>query len=70
MNTKHTSLTEVQQAAIDYLLRSTRPNERRVRRKAANLVNKFCLDRGYEDHQASQCVRDMFDMEKLERNAE
>jgi hypothetical protein len=64
------TLTQVQEAAIEYNLRSKRPNDHRVRRKTGRMVREYCQARGYTPEQTSLCVGDMWDVLALERNAD
>jgi hypothetical protein len=64
------SLTAVQQEAVDYSLRTKRPNDHRVIRKASRMVRDFCKGNGYTQEQTAECVRDMWDVVRLERNAQ
>ena len=64
------TLTQVQESAIEYALRSKRPNSHRTRRKTCRIVRDYCEAQGYTAEQATQCVRDTLDMIALERNAE
>lgn len=64
------TLTSIQEAAIAYLHSRTRKNDHRVRRYASRMVREFCEARGYSEMETSQCVRDMWDVYKLEVEAE
>lgn len=64
------TLTQVQEDAITYLLRSQRPNALRVQRKAARMVREFCTKHGYAEMDTCRCIRDMYDVYLLERDAE
>lgn len=64
------TLTQVQEDAITYLLRSKRPNALRVKRKACRMVSEFCHARGYTFEESARAVRDMLDVYGLEKNAE
>ena len=63
------TLTQVQEAAVDYNLRTTRPNDRRVRRVTSRMVRQWCEAHGYTEEQVGYCVRDTFDHIALERIA-
>ena len=63
------TLTQVQEAAVEYNLRTTRPNDRRVRRVTARMIRQWCEAHGYTEEQAGYCVRDTFDHIALERIA-
>ena len=63
------TLTQVQEAAVEYNLRTTRPNDHRVSRVTARMIREWCKAHGYTDEQAGNCVRDTFDHIALERVA-
>jgi hypothetical protein len=63
------TLTQVQEAAVEYNLRATRPNDHRVRRVTASMVRQWCEAHGYTEEQAGYCVQDTFDHIALERVA-
>jgi hypothetical protein len=64
------TLTQVQEGAIAYLHSRSRPNDRRCHRVASRMVRQFCAARGYSEMEILHCVRDMWDVYELERNAE
>jgi hypothetical protein len=64
------TLTQIQQSAIDHILCSKQPNAKRVRRTAARIVREWCEKNEYTAEQTTACVKDMWDMIALERNAE
>jgi hypothetical protein len=70
MNTKHLTLTEAQQAAIDYNMSRIRVNGIRTKAKTVRIVRDFCEAHGYTAEQTEYAVRDMLDLLSLERNAE
>jgi len=64
------TLTQVQERAIAYLLAARYPQQIRTRRAAARIVRDYCTAHQYSEADASACVKDMFDMYKLERAAQ
>lgn len=64
------TLTSIQEAAIVYLHSRTRKNDFRVKRKASRMVREFCEARGYSETEIRHCIRDMWDVYKLEAGAE
>lgn len=63
------TLTEIQEAAIAYNLRSQRPDSQRTQRKTGRMVREYCEAQGYTKEETSACVRDMWDVLALERGA-
>lgn len=63
------TLTQVQEAAVEYNLRAARPNDFRVVRKTTRIVRSYCEAQGYPVDQVPQLVRDMWDTVELERFA-
>lgn len=61
------TLTQVQEAAIAYALRSR--NTYRTQVTALKRVHDFCEKNGFSPEQARQCACDMWDMVKLGRGA-
>ena len=61
------TITQVQETAIAYARASARPNDHRVNRKAGRMVREYCVLRGYSPEETGHCVRDMYDMLRLER---
>ena len=64
------TLTQVQEAAIFYFNTRKRPNDHRATRKAARMVRIYCEKQGYKAEEIPQLIRDMFDVARLERDAE
>lgn len=64
------TLTQVQEAAIFYFNTRKRPNDHRATRKAAHMVRTYCEKQGYKAEEIPQLIRDMFDVARLERDAE
>lgn len=64
------TLTTIQEAALDYLNSRSRPNDRRCHRLAFRMVKEWCAARGWNDQDALQAARDMWDVWQLQRAAE
>lgn len=68
-STEYETLTQVQEAAVEYNLRAVRPNDHRLRRVTSRMVRQWCESHGYTAEQTVNCVRDTFDHIALERIA-
>jgi hypothetical protein len=63
------TLTQAQEAAVSYNMRSSRPNDHRVKRKTTRIVRSFCEAHGFPAEAIPAIVRDMWDHVELERLA-
>lgn len=63
------TLTTIQEAAINYLHSRSRPNDHRCHRVARRMVKEWCAAHGWNDQDAGQAARDMFDVWQLQRAA-
>lgn len=63
------TLTSIQEAAIVYMHSRSRPNDVRCKRVAFRMVKEWCAAHGWNEHDALQAARDMWDVWQLEKAA-